>query len=193
MASVRCFTGIPLDECLGDSLRSAVDIIKDRDRTWRDEKWVAPSNLHVTLHFLGSIEETDLPALFDALDTALAFERFVMPLAGITAVPGSKRCRMLWATFLDPDGACASMAESIQRAALPFGVPAEDRPFKPHATLCRARRPKAIDAAALDDANASLTGGPRKMSVGRATLFASRLSPRGPVYTALRDWHARGE
>lgn len=193
MGTVRCFAGIPLADPARSHILSARDALRAGAPGWRDEKWVADDNLHVTLHFMGALEEPALDELLVALDEAIRFERFVLPLAGITAVPGTRHCRMLWASFLDPDEACAELAEQVQHAALAFGIPVEDRTFKPHATLCRARRPRPFDTAALEDANDLLGSSASSMSVGRVTVFASRLSPRGPVYTALRDWHARGE
>lgn len=193
MGTVRCFAGIPLAEPARSQVLSARDTLRAGAPGWRDEKWVPDDNLHVTLHFMGALEEPVLDELLVALDEAVAFDRFVLPLAGITAVPDTRHCRMLWASLIDPDGACAELAEQVQRTALAFGIPAENRTFKPHATLCRARRPRPLDTVVLEDANGLLGASASSMSVGRVTVYSSRLSPRGPVYTALRDWHARGE
>lgn len=193
MASVRCFVGIPLPDAVVEALVAACDRLKAEDQAWRDDKWVPRSNIHITLHFLGGIDDSALPSLMSAFDDTLRFERFDMPLAGIRPVPSARRSRMVWAEFLDPDGACQQLAETVQRVALPFGVPIEERTFRPHATLARARRPKPLEQRAIEAANNATELRDLSVSVGRVTLFSSRLSPRGPVYTALRDWHARGE
>ncbi len=194
MSAVRCFVGVPLASCLSGPLVRACDAIKAADPAWRDEKWVAEENLHLTLKFLGSLDEGHVPALTEALGVAVGkTERFELPVAGIRAVPGTKRCRMLWAAWLDPDGTCASLAESVDRAALAFGIALEERAFKPHATLCRARRPRSLEASALNAAELVLSAAPQSMSVGTVTLFASRLTPRGPIYSELASWHLWGE
>lgn len=193
MATIRCFVGIPLPEHISQPLLVACEAIRSADPSWFDARWVAAQNLHVTLHFIGPVEESELGTLTRALDAEVDFDPFELPLEGIAAVPGPRRARMIWGTLLDPEGACARLAEQVERAALAVGAAPDERAFKPHVTLCRAKRPQPLSAIALEDAQACLNGPGGKMSVARATLFSSRLSPRGPVYTALRDWHARGE
>jgi len=194
MSGIRCFVGIPLSTDVRAALLRGCASIRSNDRSWRDEKWVAEENLHVTVKFLGNLAEEELPALVRALGTAIErLDSFEMPLAPLRAVPGTKRCRMLWGSFLDPDGACAALAAAVEGAALEFGVAPEDRPFTPHVTLCRARKPKSLSAEALELAQEALSGAPEQMSVPSATLFSSRLTPRGPTYCEVGAWQLRGE
>lgn len=194
MSGLRCFVGVPLPACIADPVLRACSAVKRTDRSWSDEKWVAPENLHLTLEFLGTLPESSLPDLRAALGAAVVvLPRFELPFSGLAAAPGSRRARMLWATFLDPDGACARLAEAIERAALPFGVEAETRAFRPHVTLCRARRPHAVSDQALLAATDALEGAPEFMSVPSVSLFSSRLTPRGPIYTEIDTWRMRGD
>jgi len=192
--SVRCFVGVELPESYAGPLTRAGAAIRELDRSWIGEKWVTPDNLHLTLAFIGSIAEGQLPALSSSIGDAIASHAtFDIAFSGVRAVPSARRCRMLWADFVDPTGACSLLATTIEDAAAAYGATAEDRPFKAHITLCRARRPKRISEAALEGARSVLDAIPRSMSVREVTLFSSRLTPRGPVYSKVDAWSLRGK
>ncbi len=84
----------------------------------------------------------------------------------------------------------AAIATAVSDAAAAFGVSPENRPFVPHVTLVRARRPRALDPIALDAASASARsalGQKRVMSVVQATLYKSTLTRAGAVYESLAE------
>jgi 2'-5' RNA ligase len=94
---------------------------------------------------------------------------------------------MLWGTFLDPDGACSALASDLDAVCLEFGAQPDDREFRPHATLVRARSPKPVAQAALDEAARALVGVPNVVSVVSFTLFSSTLTREGAIYSVLRE------
>jgi 2'-5' RNA ligase len=117
---------------------------------------------------------------------------FVLPVSGLCAAPSPRRCRMIWAEFDDADGACARLAADIAAACSPFCDVDTERAFRAHATLCRARRPHHIDPDVLQAASDCLAATAQPMSVPCFTLFASRLTPRGPIYSAVRSMRLNG-
>ncbi len=94
---------------------------------------------------------------------------------------------MLWGTFADPEGRCAALVAELDRACLAFGVPVDNRTFKPHATLVRARRERHVSEGAIEAARDRLGDLPGTVSVLSVRLYASRLTDREPVYTVLRE------
>jgi len=111
-------------------------------RAWR---WpagaapVVPERLHLTVHFLGQVEESRLPELVAGLRLP-PFEPFELRLGHAEVWP-----RGLAVLCPDeiPAGLAwlhADLAEALRRLALPV----EARPFRPHLTLAR----KAVDATA---------------------------------------------
>jgi len=100
---------------------------------------------------------------------------------------------MLWASFLDPSGACGSLAARVEAVSLPFGAEPDERTFSPHATLVRTRRPHAVSDEAILSANECLAGLLGPVSVSRATLFASQLGPHGPIYSELGSYALRSD
>lgn len=188
MGRTRTFVGIPLPASVTDALVSACDSIRAADAGWRGEKWVPRQNMHVTLKFLGDIEDDSLAEVADAIEAAAAgHARFLLADPGIRAVPDPHRARMIWATFVDADGACASLAEELERTCLAFGIAPSERAYKPHATLVRARVSKRIRALALESARVELESAPDCVSVPSITLYSSRLTGRGPEYGVIRE------
>lgn len=185
---LRCFAGIPLNAVHRSALSAVRSTVSARDPLWGGEKWVAESNLHVTLAFYGTVDSERVPELAEGLARAAsAHEPLTLPFNGLTAVPSS-RTRMIWAAFADADGTCASLARACREAGAQEIADAS-RPFVPHVTLCRARRPSRPPSDALERAAALLDDtGFRSVSVLSVTLFSSRLTPRGPVYEVLGDW-----
>lgn len=193
MAGVRCFAAIPVPACLLDPLLAACDAMREADTSWRSERWVARENIHITVKFFGTLPDGDVEPLARALAEQFDGHReFELPFSGVRAVPKARRASMLWAAFLDPEGAAAAIAEAADRAALPFGVLPEERSFKPHATLARARRPKRLQEEALQAAEQALSSAPASMSVHRVSFISSRLTPRGPVYQQIDGWELSG-
>jgi 2'-5' RNA ligase len=184
--SVRCFVAIELPDDVRALFAEACQTIRETDPRWKGDKWVAEANLHVTLKFVGHIAEPSVDALIAACRDEIArVPRFELETGAAVAVPQARKARMLWASFTDPEGACAGLAAACDRAALAVGATHEDRPFKPHVTLVRARNPHPVDAGALSAANALLAASPRTVSVAAATVFSSTLNQGGPTYTAL--------
>ncbi len=184
--SVRCFTAIELPLATREALVAGGELIRSADPRWRGDKWVAEPNLHITLTFVGHIAEDDVDVLVRACrQEVAAIPRFSLAVDRIVAVPRAKKARMLWASFGDADGTCQRLADATGRAALAVGIAPEDRPFRAHATLVRARMPHPVLAEALESANDALSRGDRAVSVSAVTVFKSTLGNGGPTYETL--------
>lgn len=194
MSGVRCFVGLELPPDVVRLLSGACEALRRDAPTWRGEKWVADQNLHVTIAFIGSVADEAVSRLAGQIGDAVAGSRaFDLRFTRVRAVPGLHRCRMIWADFDDPDESCARLAERVLAAAEPFGAQRPERVFRAHVTLARARRPRALSAAAVQVADDIAHHMPGSMSVGSATLFASTLSSTGPHYEMIGSWplHSR--
>jgi RNA 2',3'-cyclic 3'-phosphodiesterase len=168
---------------LPDDVRQRLATAIDRLRPHAaDVAWVAASNLHVTLKFLGQVDETRLPALADGLGAALADRpAFELGVRGLGAFPSATRPRVLWAG-LDDGGALAAVAERVERCCADLGVPRETRPFAGHVTLGRVREPRRQPALGEALARPADFG---RLRVERVSLMRSELSPRGARYSEL--------
>ncbi len=116
-------------------------------------KWLPPGGIHVTLKFLGEVEEGRQSELVRALGEAVTGARTVtLVVGGAGAFPDPQRPRVLWAGIA-PDPAIELLADQVERVFAPLGFPTEARAFRPHLTLGRvARHARPRDFAGMADA-----------------------------------------
>ena len=130
-------------------------------------RWTAPEQWHVTLRFLGRVDEAA------PVDEALSY--VVGPAVDVVAGPSVGRFdhRVL---HVPVDG-LAPLAAAVVAATSGFGEPPEDRPFAGHLTLARVRRGARVDLRAL--AGTRIAG---QWRVDEVTLVESRLGGAGARY-----------
>jgi 2'-5' RNA ligase len=136
---------------------------------------VPPANWHLTLRFLGSIEETTAERVMAELDQSERGGRFVVELAGLGAFPNPRRATVVWVGVTaggERLGELAALGEVAARAA---GLALEERPFRPHLTLSRVR-PDADVRGLLEEPGP----GPVRFEADAVTLYRSILE-RGPA------------
>jgi 2'-5' RNA ligase len=123
-----------------------------------------------------------------------AVDNFDLRVAGVRAIPSVRRASTVWASLDDPRSRAALLADGIAQAV---GLPADSRPFRPHVTLVRARRPRPLEPAAIalaqDVLSASGKEADRTVSVRSATVYSSTLGSSGPAYAPLATLHLGGE
>ena len=147
--------------------------------------WVPPENFHITLKFLGAIEEARVAAVVEALQVAIAGHRaFTLEIRGLGAFPSPTRPRVLWAGVDEGRAALARLGAAVEDGMAGLGFEREERPFAPHVTLARVREPRRAPAlaGALAEAATQPFGKP---GIDHVALMRSHLSPRGARYTAL--------
>lgn len=143
---------------------------------------MAESNLHVTLKFLGQIDEARVDAIGDALTAAVRrTPAFEVSVGGLGAFPTATRARVLW-VGLAPATPLAGLAAEVDAAVAPFGIERESRPFAAHVTLGRVRESRRNPALADALARPATCG---RLAVTRISLMRSELHPRGARYTEL--------
>ncbi|GAB4286486.1 MAG: RNA 2',3'-cyclic phosphodiesterase [Coriobacteriia bacterium] len=186
----RGFVAIDLPSAGRDLLVRARRELSRAAAAWEGERWVDPANLHVTLRFLGPLDDTAQAAVIEALASLCPrTNAFDARVSGIVPRPSARSATMLWATFREEDlPRFSALASALEDELLRRGIPAEGRPYVPHVTLVRARRRRSLSRGALDAANESIEradAAARTVSVRTVTLYSSTLTPRGPVYEAI--------
>ena len=147
--------------------------------------WAKIDNVHLTLQFLGYVEEPVVPKISEALAVvAKQHEPFDLPVRGAGAFPGEKRPRVLWVGCDNAEGKLKALVRAVQEAMQQFGFEPEHRDFSAHLTLGRIKVPKPDDALtrALDSIKDTNFG---TMHVDAIHLFQSQLHPEGSIYTKL--------
>lgn len=185
MAAVRSFVAVRLPEDVRAALAAEIARLRPAGR---EVAWVAAENLHVTLRFLGGVEEDRLEAVGAALAAVAAGAAgFEVEVRGLGAFPTPSRPRVLWAGLAGGAPALAELAGRVEEALAGLGFPREERPFAGHVTLGRVREPRRDPR--LEQALAAGAGRPfGRLPVDRVALMRSDLSPRGARYTVLGAW-----
>lgn len=156
-------------------------------------RWVRRDLLHVTLTFLGEVDDRTLDRLLPRLERAVGrHERMSLSLAGAGAFPGSgAHARVLWTGLYGDRRGLARLAASTTAAGRRVGtLPDKHRGFRPHLTLARSRRP--LDVRSLIEAMSAFAGVP--WTAGSVQLMRSHLPGKdyGQVtYEPLKTWSLR--
>ena len=154
-----------------------------------DFRWVRPENIHITLRFLGDIEEEQAAAAAEALrragEGAPAFE---VSLDRFGVFPHLKRPNVLWAGPSETPGPLMEFETNLSRYLAEAGFPAGEGPFRPHMTIARRRsrdRPLAGLEGELEVAEQRWLTPPLICRAREAVLFRSELNPSGAIHTTL--------
>jgi RNA 2',3'-cyclic 3'-phosphodiesterase len=176
--TVRAFVALDVDDASRGTLaRLCAKLEVDAPRGLR---FCAPGTLHVTMKFLGSVDDALLGPLGEGLSASAARAPSLARVTSLGAFPSEARASVLIAHLADPDGALARVASALDGLAEPLGVAREARDFRPHVTLARAKQP--LDVRAL------LAAVPPPLAAIRfraLVLFRSEALPAGPRYTPL--------
>jgi len=141
-------------------------------------RWVPRQNLHVTLFFLGRVDDPRVAEVSGAIGSAVGgLVDFPLQLEGLGAFPNPRRARVLWAGLADPAGGLRALAGAVADALEPLGFAREERAFRGHVTLARLDRPAPVRL----DASVA----PMRFTADRVILFESRLSRPAPAYAPV--------
>jgi len=183
MARVRTFLGIDLGEKIRDRL---VSLQEDLAPIASDVKWVEPENLHLTLLFLGEVEQRETLDICRAAQKAIAeLPVFTMSIEGAGSFPNPRRPRTLWVGVGEGSEEVCAVHDAIETPLLEMGsYRRETRAYVPHVTLGRVKgdRPNDDLAKALTKHQTWSAGA---VTVNEVQVMSSELTRDGPIYTVL--------
>jgi RNA 2',3'-cyclic 3'-phosphodiesterase len=182
---IRAFVAANLDS----GLKAVLTRVQDRLKATRaDVGWARPENLHLTLTFMGQVEEGRLGAIGEAISVAatgcgpirLVFE-------GLSAFPSPRAARVVWIGLSHGAEELAKLQARVETGLESLGFAREERPFTAHLTLGRVRSPAHREqlARALTGAPAEALG---EMVLDRIELMKSDLNVAGARYSILQSF-----
>ena len=142
-------------------------------------KWVPPANYHLTLRFIGEIENWRAQEVDDAL-AAVRGSAFDLSLRGLGTFEKAGRIHALW-VGVERNEALAHLQARVETALQRCGLPPERKRFSPHVTIARTDRAPPEKVIAHVQAH-NLFRAPA-VRVEHFTLFSSRLGKEASVYT----------
>lgn len=164
--------------------RDKVEAIRDPLRDLAPNgRWVHPSLWHVTLKFLGEVEDELIPAVADLVgQVAAQYEAFDVSLGGTGLFPNDSRPRVLWVGLHEGAEQLASLSQAIDEGLDGLGFEPDEEGFQPHMTLARFREShEAGELASQVGESEEIT----RFEVDAVLLMKSVLRPRGPDYTVV--------
>lgn len=172
---IRLFTALEIPDEVAPCLQPV-------QRGLHSARWVARDNLHITLRFIGAVDER----MAEEVDVALAHLKakpFTLQVTHLGAFGDSNRARSVWAG-LAPSESLINLNAKIERLFQQLGLPADKRKFTPHITLGRVSNLSNSDVAQWIEEKGRLDCPP--FEVTRAVLYSSQTRSTGAIYTPER-------
>jgi RNA 2',3'-cyclic 3'-phosphodiesterase len=183
MKPTRTFIAIDPGQAVRDRLTALQEALA---KTGADVKWVEHNNLHLTLLFLGEVDQRDLTAVCRAVAEAAATQpKFPMTIEKAGAFPNARRPRTLWVGVGDGAKEVCALHDALEAPLLALGCyRREGRGYTPHLTVGRVKADPAGDAlAGVLTKRANWSAG--ETTVREIHVMGSELTSEGPVYTVL--------
>lgn len=146
--------------------------------------WSRPENVHLTLKFIGEIEQHRVVDLSQAAANAVAgFSPFEILINDTGSFPKHGLPRVFWIGVDDYSGRLAQLQTKLEEECLRLGFEKEARAFNPHLTIARGRKPQGARALAALHKEAGFTS--IQVCVNELSVIRSELSSKGSNYTTI--------
>ena len=193
MANLRLFIALNLPEAVQKGLAAVQQNLQPL--TGSLVKWVEPKNMHLTLEFLGDVDDSQVALLKEILQqTAGDCPAINLSLKGVGAFPHWRSPRVIWVGLAGDIHPLKQLQNNLHQALLKQGFRLEHKAFKPHLTLGRVKQRFQSKSAFPANVNLDLektaakqTGllKPEVFTLNRVELMQSVLTREGPIYTVL--------
>ncbi len=178
---IRSFVAV---ECHDGYLHSRFEEAHGRlNATGASIKLVEIENIHITLKFLGDIEDHQVEKVSRVIRN-ITFKPFEFTVEGVGVFPNLKRPKTIWAGISSGVSELANLFNVVNGGLAKLGFEKDRRSFHPHLTIARVRggqnRDRLVDALlGLEEMEFG------KVKVDRIYLKKSVLTSRGPIYSTI--------
>jgi len=176
---IRSFIAINLPKKIKDEIKKIIDIL---GRSGNGVKWVEPENLHLTLHFLGWLEEEKIEDVKKILSEATkGLEPCFMKIEVLDCFPTKTSPRVIFLECLEESNLVKNLREKIGERLEKIGIEIDERPFRLHLTLGRVKSGgfRLPQITIRQDLSFEVSG---------IDLMRSELTREGPIYTVTQSF-----
>lgn len=181
---MRCFIAVDLpDEIKRKIFKEVILPLKSKNLS---VKWVEEINLHITLKFLGEIDEKDVNKIKDKLQDKIGgIGKFRIGLSGLGYFGSFNNVRVIFIKIKDGESHLKKLFDIIENFVYKeVGIAKEKRPFSGHLTIGRVKKGKKLFWSDLSfDFKREYN-----FWIDKVTLFKSVLTPQGPIYTRIKEF-----
>lgn len=178
----RVFIALPISSEVEKELLNIQDKIKEKNQE-AFIKWIESGNFHLTLEFLGEINDSDVLRAKDVLEMVVGnYPVINFSLGRILGFPNEHHPNVLAIEAFDADQVGHSLREDIHKQLKSMNLADNGRPWKPHLTLGRVKNhvrfnePDKIEASKIS------------WTVNQVVLYESHLTKEGPLYSSLAKY-----
>lgn len=185
---IRTFIAISVPEQVKEKISDLQRKLKTRGG---HIKWVRPQSMHLTLKFLGDVEESKIDAIAESVREAVSTQKpFTISVSGTGVFPHPGRPRVLWVGVEQGRETLTLLADNIDRSFTALGFKPEKRKFSAHLTLGRVKSLKNIDDTLRVMNATEFQGG--SFRTEELMVMKSELRPEGAQYTTLHKIKLEG-
>jgi RNA 2',3'-cyclic 3'-phosphodiesterase len=182
MARIRTFIAVEL----APGVKERMTKLQESLGRSAEVKWVSLDNMHLTLLFLGEVEELDVVSICRVVqDRSRRFASFAIETQGLGAFPNSRRPKILWAGITEGIEELRALHADLEEGLLELGCyRREDRVYTPHLTLGRLKRDEGGEAwGPILAKHTTWQGG--SSPVDEVVVMSSEQSRDGPHYSVM--------
>ncbi len=182
---MRAFLALPIP---ADVVAYLKDVAGRLERRTEGVRWVKDEGIHITVKFLGEIEEPKAEKMREALAPIGArIGPFRACLGGLDAFPSKRSARVIVVKLKEGTERIQAIFEEVEECLAALDVEKEKRGLVPHLTLGRRRIPKPFpngDPMPIEE---------KEFLIGELVLFKSTLTPGGAIYAPIWKIKLGGE
>lgn len=184
--SIRCFVAIELDEAVKNKLmRLQEGLQRELGPKTTGIRWLRANQMHLTLKFLGDVEDSRIRELCSAISVAASSHSpFDFEIENCGTFPPHRVARVLWVGISDPQQKLQALQKSVEDSLAEVDFPPEGRKYSAHLTLARIRQAEAGSRVAELAKKAKPFTCPVQ-HVTNIALIQSQLTSKGPIYVPM--------
>jgi RNA 2',3'-cyclic 3'-phosphodiesterase len=167
------------------NLSTIVEMVQTTiDAPYGDIKWVFGKNLHMTISFLGNLDEKKINELSQKLETLKFGSPFNCVLTHTGIFPDAKEPRVFWLGIDRGKDRVIGIVEQINNTLKELEFPVDDKIFIPHVTIGRVKNKENVWKIGSDNyLNAVFS--PTRFPVNSVHLYQSELTQQGVKFTTI--------
>lgn len=175
----RVFLAINLPPEIKAELAKIIEKLRGENRR-ANIKWIEAENLHLTLHFLGSLEDEQIEKIIgEARKIISKYNGFEMALGNVGCFPDQYRPRVIFVEARESGGVVRKIHADLKSMLTQLKIETDYRPWQSHITLGRVKSPTTCHGL-----NQQIQ--PLKFQMKSIELMESELRPEGSRYTTVK-------
>ncbi|MCK4491727.1 MAG: RNA 2',3'-cyclic phosphodiesterase [Candidatus Altiarchaeales archaeon] len=179
---MRAFIAVPCPETLRDEFMG----VQAEIQLYGKMRPVDRGNIHLTLKFLGEVDEVRLGVVKEGLGFLSDVEKFRAWARGVGVFPSIDYMKVIWVGVGEGSAEIRTVQSEIDEGLDKQGF-SRDRRFHSHFTLARVK-----SVSEKEKLRGFIEGNSRRVfgefKVDRIMLMGSRLTPKGPRYSVVEEF-----